>query len=153
MIGSNKDLKLAIIGLGYVGLPLALEFAKKRSVVGFDINKERIKELNSGIDKNLEFTKKELQDSKQLNFTDIEENLKSANCYIITVPTPVDEFKKQNLKTLFKASEMIGKIVNKGDLIIYESSVYPGCIEEECVPILEKFSGLKCLFKKIKLYT
>jgi UDP-N-acetyl-D-glucosamine/UDP-N-acetyl-D-galactosamine dehydrogenase len=143
MISSNKDLKLAIIGLGYVGLPLALEFAKKRSVVGFDINKERIKELNSGIDKNLEFTKKELQDSKQLKFTDIEENLKSANCYIITVPTPVDEFKKPNLKPLFKASEMIGKIVNKGDLIIYESTVYPGCIEEECVPILEKFSGLK----------
>jgi len=143
MINSNKDLKLAIIGLGYVGLPLALEFAKKRSVVGFDINKERIKELNSGIDKNLEFTKKELQDSKQLNFTDIEENLKSANCYIITVPTPVDEFKKPNLKPLFKASEMIGKIVNKGDLIIYESTVYPGCIEEECVPILEKFSGLE----------
>jgi|TARA_B110000259_G_scaffold28038_1_gene29708 UDP-N-acetyl-D-galactosamine dehydrogenase len=143
MISSNKDLKLAIIGLGYVGLPLALEFAKKRSVVGFDINKERIKELNSGIDKNLEFTKKELQDSKQLNFTDIEENLKSANCYIITVPTPVDEFKKPNLKPLFKASEMIGKIVNKGDLIIYESTVYPGCIEEECVPILEKFSGLE----------
>ena len=143
MISSNKDLKLAIIGLGYVGLPLALEFAKKRSVVGFDINKERIKELNSGIDKNLEFTKKELQDSKQLNFTDIEENLKSANCYIITVPTPVDEFKKPNLKPLFKASEMIGKIVNKGDLIIYESTVYPGCIEEECAPILEKFSGLE----------
>ena len=143
MISSNKDLKLAIIGLGYVGLPLALEFAKKRSVVGFDINKERIKELNSGIDKNLEFTKKELQDSKQLNFTDIEENLKYENCYIITVPTPVDEFKKPNLKPLFKASEMIGKIVNKGDLIIYESTVYPGCIEEECVPILEKFSGLE----------
>ena len=143
MISSNKDLKLAIIGLGYVGLPLALEFAKKRSVVGFDINKERIKELNSGIDKNLEFTKKELQDSKQLNFTDIEENLKSQNCYIITVPTPVDKFKKPNLKPLFKASEMIGKIVNKGDLIIYESTVYPGCIEEECVPILEKFSGLE----------
>ena len=143
MISSNKDLKLAIIGLGYVGLPLALEFAKKRSVVGFDINKERIKELNSGIDKNLEFTKKELQDSKQLNFTDIEENLKSENCYIITVPTPVDEFKKPNLKPLFKASEMISKILNKGDLVIYESTVYPGCIEEECIPILEKFSGLE----------
>jgi len=143
MINSNKDLKLVIIGLGYVGLPLALEFAKKRSIIGFDINKERIKELNSGIDRNLEFTKKELQDSKLLNFIDSEENLKSANCYIITVPTPVDEFKKPNLKPLFKASEMIGGIVNKGDLIIYESTVYPGCIEEECVPILEKFSGLK----------
>jgi UDP-N-acetyl-D-galactosamine dehydrogenase len=143
MINSNKDLKLAIIGLGYVGLPLALEFAKKRSIIGFDINKERIKELNSGIDRNLEFTKKEFQNSKQLNFTDSEENLKSANCYIITVPTPVDEFKKPNLKPLFMASEMIGGIINKGDLIIYESTVYPGCIEEECVPILEKFSGLK----------
>ena len=111
MTMSKKDLKLAIIGLGYFGLPLALEFAKKRSIIGFDINKERIKELNSGIDRNLEFTKKEFQDSKQLNFTDSEENLKSANCYIITVPTPVDEFKKPNLNPLFMASEMIGGII------------------------------------------
>ena len=143
MINSNKDLKLAIIGLGYVGLPLALEFAKKRSVIGFDINQKRINELKSGIDKNLEFTKKELQNSNQINFTDSEDKFKSTNCYIITVPTPIDEFKKPNLKPLFGASEMIGKIIKKGDLIIYESTVYPGCIEEECVPILEKFSGLK----------
>ena len=143
MINSNKDLKLAIIGLGYVGLPLALEFAKKRSVIGFDINQKRINELKSGIDKNLEFTKKELQNSNQINFTDSEDKFKSTNCYIITVPTPIDEFKKPNLKPLFGASEMIGKIIKKEDLIIYESTVYPGCIEEECVPILEKFSGLK----------
>ena len=143
VINSNKDLKLAIIGLGYVGLPLALEFAKKRSVIGFDINKKRIDELKLGIDKNLEFTKKELQESKQINFTDDKKKLKSTNCYIITVPTPIDEFKKPNLKPLFGASEMIGKIIKKEDLIIYESTVYPGCIEEECVPILEKFSGLK----------
>jgi len=143
MINSNKDLRLAIIGLGYVGLPLALEFAKKRSVIGFDINQKRINELKSGIDKNLEFTKKELQNSNQINFTDSEDKFKSTNCYIITVPTPIDEFKKPNLKPLFKASEMIGKTIKKGDLIIYESTVYPGCIEEECVPILEKFSGLK----------
>ncbi|MDC0951261.1 Vi polysaccharide biosynthesis UDP-N-acetylglucosamine C-6 dehydrogenase TviB [Candidatus Pelagibacter sp.] len=143
MINSNKDLKIAIIGLGYVGLPLALEFAKKRSVIGFDIDHKRIDELKSGIDKNLEFTKKEIQDSNQIIFTDNEENFKYTNCYIITVPTPIDEFKKPNLKPLFKASEMIGKIINKDDLIIYESTVYPGCVEESCVPILEKSSNLK----------
>ena len=143
MINSNKDLNLAIIGLGYVGLPLALEFAKKRSVIGFDINKKRINELKSGIDKNLEFTKKEIQDSNQINFTDNKKIFKSTNCFIITVPTPIDKFKKPNLKPLFKASEMIGKILKKEDLIIYESTVYPGCVEETCVPILEKFSGLK----------
>jgi UDP-N-acetyl-D-galactosamine dehydrogenase len=143
MINSTRDLKLAIIGLGYVGLPLALEFAKKRSVIGFDINKTRINDLKSGIDKNLEFTKKELQVSNQINFTNNNENFETTNCYIITVPTPIDKFKKPNLEPLFKASEMIGKIIKKGNLIIYESTVYPGCVEEVCVPILEKFSGLK----------
>ena len=142
MINSNKELKLAIIGLGYVGLPLALEFSKKRSVIGFDINKKRINELKSGIDKNLEFTKKELQESKLINFTDNKKEFKSTNCYIITVPTPIDKLKKPNLEPLYKASEMIGKSIDKGDLIIYESTVYPGCVEEACVPILQKFSGL-----------
>ena len=142
MINKNKDLRLAIVGLGYVGLPLALEFAKKKTVIGFDINEKRINELNSGIDKNLEFNKNELQSSKKINFTTNEEDLKSANCFIITVPTPIDEFKKPDLKPLLKASEMIGKIIKQGDLIIYESTVYPGCIEEICVPILEKFSKL-----------
>jgi len=143
MINKNKDLQLAIIGLGYVGLPLALEFAKKRRVIGFDINQNRVKQLKSGIDKNLEFGKLELQSSNQLKFTYNKEKLKSANCYIVTVPTPIDELNKPNLKPLFKASEMISKIIKNGDLIIYESTVYPGCIEEDCVPILEKFSGLK----------
>ncbi len=143
MINKYEEIKLAIIGLGYVGLPLALEFSKKKNVIGFDINKKRIKDLNSGIDKNLEFNKKELQSLKKLNFTNSVEDLKSANCFIITVPTPIDKFKKPDLKPLFNASELIGKIIKKGNLIIYESTVYPGCIEEECVPILEKFSDLK----------
>ena len=138
----NKKLKLAIIGLGYVGLPLALEFAKKRSVVGFDIEEKRIKELKAGIDKNYESTIEEIQDSKQLTFTSNEEDLKSANCYIITVPTPIDEFKKPDLKPLLNASEIIGKVIKKEDLVIYESTVYPGCVEEKCVPVLENFSEL-----------
>jgi UDP-N-acetyl-D-galactosamine dehydrogenase len=143
MINKIKDLQLAIIGLGYVGLPLALEFAKKRKVVGFDINEKRVKELNYGEDKNLEFNKNQLENLDNLKFTNNEHDLKSVNCYIITVPTPVDEFNKPDLKLLFNASEMIGKMVKKNDLIIYESTVYPGCVEEECAKILEKFSELK----------
>ena len=143
MIASKKNLILSIIGLGYVGLPLAIEFAKKRSVIGFDTSKERVKELNSGIDKNLEFSKKEIQRSNLLKFTYNKKELKYANCHIITVPTPVDKFKRPNLKPLIKASEMIGSFMNKGNLVIFESTVYPGCVEEVCVPILEKFSKLK----------
>ena len=143
MINNTKKLKLAIIGLGYVGLPLALEFSKKRSLVGFDIDKKRINELNSGIDKNLETTKEELKSIKQLIFTNDEKNLKLANCYIITVPTPIDKFKKPNLEPLLKASKIISKVIKQNDLIIYESTVYPGCIEEQCVPILERYSKLK----------
>ncbi len=143
MIEKLRDLKLAVIGLGYVGLPLALEFSKKRKVIGFDINESRVKELKLGKDKNLEFQVKELKFSKNLNFTHIEEDLKSANCFIITVPTPIDRFKKPDLKPLLKASEIVGKIIENQNLIIYESTVYPGCIEEKCVPVLEKFSKLK----------
>ena len=143
MINKCKDLKLAIIGLGYVGLPLALEFAKKKLVIGFDISKKRIKELNSGIDRNLEFDKQTLQSLKCLTFTNNEQDLKSANCYIITVPTPIDKFKKPDLRPLVNASEIVGKIIKKRDIIIYESTVYPGCVEEICVPILEKCSQLK----------
>ena len=143
MINKKKKIKLAIIGLGYVGLPLALEFAKKRKVIGFDINKNRIKDLNNGFDKNLEFNKKELKSSKKLKFTNNQKDLKFSNCFIISVPTPVNKLKKPNLKPLFDACKMIGKTIGKGDLIIYESTVYPGCTEEKCVPILEKFSGLK----------
>ena len=143
MINSIKDIKIAIVGLGYVGLPLTLEFAKYRKVIGFDIQKKRIEELNAGIDKNFESSKEEIQNSKQLNFTSNEEDLKYANCFIITVPTPIDKLKKPDLRPLLQASEMIGKIIKEGDLIIYESTVYPGCTEEVCVPILEKFSNLK----------
>ncbi len=138
-----KKIKLAVIGLGYVGLPLALEFAKKRKVVGFDIEKKRIKELKIRKDKNLEVTKKELKNNKQLIFTSNEKDIKSANCYIVTVPTPIDKKKKPNLKPLLKASKIVGKVIQKGDLIIYESTVYPGCVEEQCVPTVEKFSKLK----------
>ena len=126
MIIKIKEIKLAIIGLGYVGLPLALEFAKKKTVIGFDNNNKRIEELNSGVDKNLEFNKEIIKNSKNLNFTNNTNDLKPANCYIVTVPTPIDEFKKPDLKPLVKASEMIGKIINKGDIIIYESTVYLG---------------------------
>ncbi len=142
MINKIENLKLGIIGLGYVGLPLALEFSKKKTVIGYDINKSRITELKTGVDKNLEFDKNELQKAEQLKLTSNIEDLKSINCFIITVPTPIDSLKKPDLRTLFQASETIGKLLKKGDLVIYESTVYPGCIEEECVPILEKYSNL-----------
>ena len=137
------DLRLAIIGLGYVGLPLALEFAKKKVTVGFDINKSRIKELNSGIDKNLEFSKNQLKKSKKLIFTSDKLDLKSINCFIVTVPTPIDQNKKPDFKPLLDATKLIGKIIKKDSLIIFESTVYPGCIEEICTPLLEKTSRLK----------
>ena len=138
-----SQFKLAIIGLGYVGLPLALEFAKKNFVIGYDTNKKRIRELNSGIDKNLETNKKDIiKNNKNLKFTNSEFDLKSANCYIVTVPTPIDKYKKPDLKPLLSASKIVGKHVEKDDLIIYESTVYPGCVEEKCVPVLEKFSKL-----------
>ena len=143
MIELKKNLKIAVIGLGYVGLPLALEFAKKRAIIGFDVNKKRVDELNTGFDSNFEFSKNEIFGKKKIKFTHIKENLISANCYIVTVPTPIDRFKKPNLNPLINASKMIGKMIGKGDLIIYESTVYPGCIEEVCVPILQKFSGFK----------
>ena len=143
MIKKIKNLKLAIIGLGYVGLPLALEFSKKRKVISFDIDIKRIEELKLGRDKNFEFSKKEIRQTNNLHFTYNEADLKSANCYIVTVPTPIDNYKKPNLKPLIQASKMIGKILKYDDLIIYESTVFPGCTEEVCVPILEKFSKLK----------
>ncbi len=143
MINKNKDIKLAVIGLGYVGLPLALEFAKKKEVIGYDINRRRIKELNNGFDQNFEFSKKQLKSSKKIRFSNSQNDLKIANCFIISVPTPVDKFKKPDLKPLFSACKTVGSIMKKHDLIIYESTVYPGCTEEKCVPILEKFSKLK----------
>ena len=142
MTKKYKDLKLAIIGLGYVGLPLALEFAKKRKVIGFDTQEKRIKDPKSKIDKNLEVTKEELSEAKQLIFTKDIKNLEGANCYIIAVPTPIDEHKIPDLKLLILASETVGKVLKKGDIVIYESTVYPGCTEDDCVPILENCSGL-----------
>ena len=139
----SSKLKLAIIGLGYVGLPLAIEFSKKRNVIGFDINKKRIEQLKSGVDETLETTENELQAAKKLIFTNHINILKSANCYVVTVPTPIDIQKKPDLKPLLQASKTIGNLLKVGDIVIYESTVYPGCTEEECVPILERCSGLK----------
>ena len=138
-----KDLKLAIIGLGYVGLPLAVEFAKKRTVLGFDIDTDRIQQLKSGQDKTLEISDDELKASPNLNFTFNKADLDKCNCYIVTVPTPIDQFNQPDFTPLVKASELVGKVLKKDDLVIYESTVYPGATEEVCVPILEKFSNLK----------
>ena len=144
MIQKIQNLKLAVIGLGYVGLPLALAFAKqKRHVIGFDINEKRIKQLKLGIDVNLESKKKDFKGLKYLNFTKNTNDLNSVNCFIVTVPTPIDKFKKPNLKPLLNASKIVSKVLKKGDIVIFESTVYPGCIEEKCVPVLEKFSNLK----------
>jgi len=138
-----KDIKLSVVGLGYVGLPLAVEFGRKRVVVGFDINQRRIDELKSGNDFTLETTQAELADAKYLSYTTNIDDLKVCNCYIVTVPTPIDEYKRPDLTPLIKASETVGKALKKGDIVIYESTVYPGCTEEDCVPVLEKHSGLK----------
>ncbi|MDO5667105.1 MAG: Vi polysaccharide biosynthesis UDP-N-acetylglucosamine C-6 dehydrogenase TviB [Alcaligenaceae bacterium] len=138
-----EDIKLAVIGLGYVGLPLAVEFAKKRSVIGFDINHQRVEELKAGQDHTLEVEPEDLQAAKYLSCTDQPEDLREANVFIVTVPTPIDEYKRPDLSPLIKASEMLGKVLNQGDIVIYESTVYPGATEDDCVPVLEKFSGLK----------
>ena len=134
--------RLAIIGLGYVGLPLAVEFGKKYTTIGFDINKNRITELKEGYDRTLEVDAAELKDSKYLSFTASIKKLKEATIYIVTVPTPVDLYKKPDLKPILSASKTVGKVLKKGDMVVYESTVYPGCTEEDCVPILEKESGL-----------
>ena len=139
----HSDLTLGIIGLGYVGLPLAVEFGRKRSVIGFDINQKRINELKSGQDLTKELTSQELSAAKHLKFSSRIQDLEGCNCYIISVPTPIDKDKQPDLTPLIKASENIGKVLKKGNLVIYESTVYPGATEEDCVPVLEKFSGLK----------
>lgn len=137
------DIKLAIVGLGYVGLPLAVEFGRSRAVVGFDISQRRVDELKTGIDFTLETTPEELAASKHLKYTTHLDDLRLCNCYIVTVPTPIDEHKRPDLTPLIKASETVGKVLKKGDIVIYESTVYPGCTEEDCVPVLEGCSGLK----------
>lgn len=136
-------LNLAVIGLGYVGLPLAVEFGKKRPVVGFDINTARIAELQSGNDFTLEVSEVELKEASGLSYTASLNDLRDCNCFIVTVPTPIDAYKRPDLTPLIKASESIGKVLKKGDIVIYESTVYPGATEEDCVPVLERVSGLK----------
>jgi UDP-N-acetyl-D-glucosamine/UDP-N-acetyl-D-galactosamine dehydrogenase len=135
--------KIGILGLGYVGLPLAIEFGKVSEVVGFDINQERIAELKKGIDRTCEVDAADFENAKGLSFSADLTALKSCNVYIITVPTPVDEYKKPDLRPLQSASKAVAKILKKGDIVIYESTVYPGCTEEICVPILEADSGFK----------
>lgn len=135
--------RIGIIGLGYVGLPLAVEFGKIYETVGFDINRERIDELRQGIDRTLECEQSELAQSKKLKFSSDAADLRAVDYFVVTVPTPVDEYKKPDLSPLVKASETIGKVLKRNDVVIYESTVYPGCTEEVCVPVLEQFSGLK----------
>ena len=142
MHDSLTDLKIGIIGLGYVGLPLAVEFGKKFPVTGFDINQGRIAQLQSGHDSTLEVSDEELKQSPQLSFSYTVSDLESCNVYIVTVPTPIDEHKQPDLTPLIKASEMLGKVVKSGDIIIYESTVYPGATEEACLPVVERVSGL-----------
>src|SRR5438552_3547263 len=140
LIGKKK--KLAVIGLGYVGLPIALEFAKKLSVVGFDINAKRIELMKQGIDPSNELSEEAFEDC-DIVFTNSLDELREANFFIVAVPTPVDEHNVPDLVSVEKASETVGKVLKKGDYVVFESTVYPGCTEEDCLPIIEKLSGLK----------
>ncbi|MFK7900497.1 MAG: nucleotide sugar dehydrogenase [Cyclobacteriaceae bacterium] len=135
-------MKIAVIGLGYVGLPLAVAFGKKRSIVGFDINQSRINDLSNGIDHTLEVDKEELKEANQLTFTNQLADIADCTIFIVTVPTPITLSKEPDLSPLLSASTAIGSVLKKGDIVIYESTVYPGCTEEVCVPVLEKESGL-----------
>lgn len=138
----NKKAKIALIGLGYVGLPIALAFAKKVKVIGFDINKKRVDMMKNGIDPSGELPKSDFEGC-DIEFTDSLDVLKQASFFIVAVPTPIDNANKPDLTPVIKASESIGKVLKKGDYVVYESTVYPGCTEDDCVPILEKLSGLK----------
>lgn len=135
--------KIAVIGLGYVGLPLAVEFGKLRPVIGFDINPQRVQDLQAGLDNTLECSKDELIQAIHLRYSFESSDLKQANIFIVTVPTPVDQANRPDMTPLIKASETVGKVLKPGDIVVYESTVYPGATEEVCVPILEKFSSLK----------
>ncbi|HHU94836.1 MAG TPA: nucleotide sugar dehydrogenase, partial [Alcaligenaceae bacterium] len=138
----RESLKLAVVGLGYVGLPLAVEFGKKRTVVGFDINSDRVQQLKDGHDATLEVEDDELRTATGLSYTSNLDDLSACNVFIVTVPTPINEHKQPDLIPLISASSSIGKILKKGDIVIYESTVYPGATEDDCVPVLEKTSGL-----------
>ena len=135
--------KIAIIGLGYVGLPLAVEFGKKRPVIGFEINQARVDELRKGHDSTLETTDDDLKSAEMLEYTTNINDIADAQIYIIAVPTPTDKNNRPDLTPLIKASETVGKVISKGDIVIYESTVYPGATEEDCIPVIEKTSGLK----------
>ena len=137
-----SDVKIAVIGLGYVGLPLAVAFAKRFPVLGFDINSNRVKELEAGVDSTLEVSKSELDAAEALSFSCCEDDLNSCNTFIVTVPTPIDKYKRPDLAPLLKASAMLGNIIKTGDVIIYESTVYPGATEDDCIPVVESLSGL-----------
>jgi UDP-N-acetyl-D-galactosamine dehydrogenase len=139
----TENTRIAIIGLGYVGLPLAVEFGKKYSTIGFDINTRRVDELKSGVDNTLETESHELQDAVHLSYTTNAEDLRDATVFIVTVPTPIDEHRQPDLTPLRKASETLGKVIKKGDIAVFESTVYPGATEEYCVPVIERVSGLK----------
>jgi len=139
---SLQKTRIAVIGLGYVGLPLAVEFGKQYRVIGFDVNKTRVDELNSGSDSTLEVSKEQLLESNLLCFSNDVESLKESNVFIVTVPTPIDKHKQPDLDPLLAASEMIGTLIKKGGIVIYESTVYPGATEDECIPVIEKSSGL-----------
>lgn len=138
-----RDIKIAIIGLGYVGLPLAIEFAKKYPSVGYDVDKKRVEELKNSFDKTLEVNFDESSNSSNLLYTSNPDDIKDCNIYIICVPTPIDEHKNPDLRPLLSASKTAGKLLDKGDIVIYESTVYPGATEDDCVPVLEQFSNLK----------
>src|SRR6187397_3663671 len=138
----DKKAKLAVIGLGYVGLPIALEFAKKISVIGFDIHEGRVEMMRKSIDPSNELVKADFNGC-DIHFTSKLEELKEARFFIVAVPTPVDEHNVPDLTPVKKASETIGKVIKKGDYVVFESTVYPGCTEEDCLPIIEKLSGLK----------
>ena len=142
MINIEK-MNIAVIGLGYVGLPLAIEFGKKYNVVGFDMDESRVKELHSGFDRTNELNESDLSIINRIKITTSQEDIIDSDVYIVTVPTPVDKNNKPNLEPLISASETVGSLLNKNNIIVYESTVFPGCTEEICVPILEKFSGLK----------
>lgn len=137
------DVTIGIVGLGYVGLPLAVEFGKQRSTIGFDINQSRINELTSGHDSTLECSDTELKEATHLIYTTSLDKLKECNVFIVTVPTPIDKHKQPDLTPLIKASETLGSVIKKGDIVIYESTVYPGATEEECIPVIERVSGCK----------
>ncbi len=141
---SLRSCRIGVIGLGYVGLPLAVEFGKRFSTVGFDVKTTRVAELLKGRDSTLEVSRGELKAATKLRITDRLADLKACNVYIVTVPTPIDAYKRPDLTPLLRASESIGGLLKKGDVVVYESTVYPGCTEEVCVPILERLSGLRC---------